>query len=50
VSQGFSADWRAMLCEGGTAHPRLRVSAVLSLVIWSSTILAGRLIAYVSTG
>jgi hypothetical protein len=39
-----------MLGEGGTAHPRLRVSAVLSLVIWSSTILAGRLIAYVSTG
>jgi hypothetical protein len=50
ASQGFSADWRAMLGEGGTAHPRLRVSAVLSLVIWSSTILAGRLIAYVSTG
>jgi hypothetical protein len=48
ASLRFSPDWQVMLSGSGFAHPRLRVSAILSLVIWTSAIFAGRLIAYVS--
>ena len=46
ASLRFSPDWHAML-QHGTAHPRLRVSAALSLTIWTSAILSGRMIAFV---
>ena len=50
VSLPFSRDWIALLRGDGSVHPRLRVTAVLSMVIWSSTIVSGRLIAYVGNG
>ena len=46
ASLRFSPDWHAML-HHGTAHPRLRVSAALSLTIWTGAIFAGRMIAFV---
>ncbi|HEY6814230.1 MAG TPA: DUF6644 family protein [Croceibacterium sp.] len=44
----FSRDWAVLMHEDGTVHPRMRVTAVLSLTIWTSAIVSGRLIAYVS--
>ena len=47
-SMPFSRDMRVLMFEDGTVHPRLRLTALLSLTIWTSVIFAGRLIAFTS--
>jgi len=49
-SMPFSRDWHVLMFEDGTVHPRLRVTAILSLTIWTSAICAGRMIAFVGSG
>ncbi len=41
-----SAGWKALLRNGGKIGPRLRVSAMGSLLLWTGAILAGRFIAF----
>ncbi len=41
-----SVAWRALVADGGASRHGLRVAAAISLVIWTSAILAGRLIAF----
>lgn len=40
-----TAGWKA-LAGGGTIAPRLRLSAAMSILIWTSAIIAGRFIAF----
>jgi len=47
ASMPFLREWNILVHEDGSVHPRLRITAVLSVAIWTSAIVCGRLIAYV---
>lgn len=49
VSVHFTAGWKALM-QGGAIGAQLRLSAGLSLVLWTAAILAGRMIAFWGEG
>lgn len=46
VSVHFGAAWKAFVRDGAAIGWRLRTSAVLSIALWTTAIIAGRLIAF----
>lgn len=46
VAINFMAEWKALMRDGTGIGVRLRLAAALSLVLWTSAIVAGRLIAF----
>ena len=46
VAINFMPEWKALMRDGSGMGPRLRAAAILSLALWTSAIVCGRLIAF----